>query len=227
MQPWSISALEAFELCPKQYWATRVGKTVATPESEAMRWGKQVHTAFEHYIRDGREFPMGMGNMQEIADEVLAAYSRPRVKQAGVRHVEVKYALREDLQATEYFAKDVWLRVVADFVYIAGSTAVAVDWKTGKRKSGDDQLALTALGVMHCNPEVDAVLAAYCWLQEPKGQRMDVQSYSRGEVQRLWNRFLPRVERFQEAFRKDEFPAKPNGLCRRHCPVKTCPHNGG
>jgi hypothetical protein len=71
---------------------------------------------------------------------------------------------------------------------------------------------------------VVAVEGAYYWAKE---KRFDPNRIHRDYMKVLWSKFLPRVERFEEAFKKDEFPAKENGLCKKWCKVKSCPFNGG
>ena len=45
--PWSYSALTSYETCPKRYQLTRVTKQVTEPQTEATRWGNEVHKALE------------------------------------------------------------------------------------------------------------------------------------------------------------------------------------
>jgi CRISPR/Cas system-associated exonuclease Cas4 (RecB family) len=223
MKAWSISALSAYETCPKRYYMVSIAKKFSDPPSEAMTWGSNVHKAFEEYLRNGKPFPVGMKNLEVMAQQFGAAG-----KQADEELVETKIALNAELEPVTYFAKDVWVRSVVDYgiINFAKSKAMVIDWKTGKKKSNDDQLALMGGMLMALDERIDEVDSTFVWLQEPKGRQMEKLTYRREDMGAIWGRFLPRVERFQESFKKDDYPARPSGLCRRYCPVTSCPHHG-
>jgi len=219
---WSHSNLTSFELCPKKYYATSVAKSVQEPAGEAMTWGKEVHSAFENYMGSGKPFPMGMKHFKKVADPLMV----PEGSSAEVL-IEAKLALDVNLSPTGFFDRDVWVRCVVDYGVVKGSKALLVDWKTGKRKDDYDQLALMA-GVMFAQePKLQQVDSMFVWLKE-KTQKDMIQdvSFTRKDIPDIWNRFLPRVERFQRAFDNDNFPPNPNWLCKRHCPVTSCPYHG-
>lgn len=216
---WSLSALNNFETCPRKYHETAVLKRFKEPEGEALVWGNRVHKAFEDYYRNGKPFPKGMERYKQIADRFLGAIDWDVVE------AERKFAMNRNLDETAYFARDVWVRGLADVLLIKGDTALVLDWKTGKRKFDDDQLALLAAMVFRGYPSVTKVRAAFVWLAD--GDAVDQHFYSRDEQQALWSRFTGRVKKFDEAFKADDFPPNPSGLCRRHCPVKTCEYHGG
>lgn len=221
MKAWSISALSAFESCPKRYYMISIAKQFKDPPSEAMTWGSNVHKAFEQYFRDGQRFPLGMENFEPLA---------ARLKAAGLAAedmlVESKLSINQDLQPTGYFDRDVWVRSVVDYGIINPPKVMIVDMKTGKRKESDDQLALMAGMILAVRDDVQEVASTFIWLQEPIEQRFEKKVYVRDQVGEIWNRFLPRVDRFQRAYEKMEYPPRPSGLCRRHCPVSSCPHWG-
>jgi len=74
--------------------------------------------------------------------------------------------------------------------------------------------------------EVTEVHASYYWMQEPVGQQLDTLILDRSDLPHIFSRFMPRINRYQLAHKTTDFPAQPGGLCRRYCPVKSCPHNG-
>jgi CRISPR/Cas system-associated exonuclease Cas4 (RecB family) len=218
---WSISALSAFETCPKRYYMVSVAKKFSEPPSEAMTWGSTVHKAFEDYFKSEKRFPLGMESYEGLARKMRIAG-----QQGDEMLVESSLALNQKLQPVGYFDRDVWVRSRVDFGILKSPQVMVVDWKTGKRKESDDQLALMAGMILALRDDVQKVVSTFVWLQEPQDQQVEKKLYARDQVGEIWNRFLPRVERFQEAFRKDEFPTRPSGICRKWCPVKTCPHNG-
>jgi len=220
MRAWSHSALKSFETCPKKYYLESVVKKYQEPPGEAMVWGSTVHKAFEDFFKRGKAFPVGMKHFGE-----LAASIKKRAEGHEVL-VEARLALDKDMSPVGFFDKGVWVRAVVDYGILPPKAAMIFDWKTGKKKEGDDQLALMA-GVMFAqDPEIESVIATFVWLQEPKGKQLTHVKYTRPDVTALWDRFLRREAEFQKAFAIEEFPPRPNGLCRRWCPVVSCPHHG-
>lgn len=55
--PWSFSKLKAFETCPKQFYHVKILKEYPQKETDAMRYGTDVHLACEEYIRDNKPLP--------------------------------------------------------------------------------------------------------------------------------------------------------------------------
>lgn len=208
---WTYSRLEAFETCPRKYWRLHVKKDVVDPPNEASLWGKRVHTAFEDRINKSTPLPTGMNQWDGIADKI----SRLR----GDKYPEYKMAVDGAFKAAKW--EDAWVRGIADLVTIAGDTATVIDYKTGKRKP-TEQLKLYA-GFVVAHFQVDKVKTSFIWLKEKK---IDNEQFDRSDVPGIWNSFLPRVARLERAHDNDTWPARPNGLCRKYCPVKDCEFNG-
>lgn len=218
---WSHSALTSFEQCPKRHYLTKVSKLVQEPETDAMAWGKRVHKAFEDFLQKDIPFSHTMEGFTDIA-----SYFKKKADSADEFYVECQWAIDMEKQPVDWFAPDVWCRSIADLVIIRGNRAMAVDWKTGKRKPDFDQLTLLALFVFILFPEVDDVRGCFAWL---KDDEIDVKRFRREKMDDYWQDFLPRVERMEEAFNFDNWPARPSGLCRNYCPVgkRNCSHCGG
>jgi hypothetical protein len=222
---WSFSALTSYETCPKKYWEESVAKNIPYEVGEVQQYGIDGHKHFEDRILKGKKLPMDLTHHEATLAKLAGA--------DGEILGEQKMALTRDLQPTGYFDKDVWVRGQADLMIITGKpnqkTALVVDWKFGKPTPPDkpgrfDQLELMAMMFAQYHPDVVAVEGAYYWAKE---KRFDPNRIHRDYMKVLWSKFLPRVERFEEAFKKDEFPAKENGLCKKWCKVKSCPFNGG
>ncbi len=54
---WSYSSIGLFKQCPQKYYRIRVKKDVVEPESDAMRYGTEVHKAAEDYIKEDTPIP--------------------------------------------------------------------------------------------------------------------------------------------------------------------------
>jgi hypothetical protein len=68
-------------------------------------------------------------------------------------------------------------------------------------------------------PEVNHIKTNFIWLKEKK---TDGKEFHRDELPVIWRDFLPKVAKLESAYERDSWPAKPSGLCRGWCPVKTC-----
>lgn len=213
---WSFSALNSFETCPHRHYRTKVIKDIKEPDSEQLRWGNRVHKALEKRIRDGTPLPKEMQKWEPMVLKLLS--------KKGDSIAEQKLCLNEELCATDWFAKDSWLRGVVDYMLVDGDKAVALDWKTGKPKDDHDQLMLFAALLFHRYPELETIRTGYVWLAH--NCKITTKEFTRADVPAIWEEFLPRVRRLQMAHTKDKWEKKPSGLCRAWCPVLDCEFNG-
>ena len=117
----------------------------------------------------------------------------------------------------------VWMRVVIDAVHINNTEALVIDWKTGKRKPNFDQLDLTAAILFLLYPQLQTITAAFIWVEH---KTQDRQTYKRDDYRNLWEKLLPRVKQFETMVGSKDFPARPSGLCKKHCVVVECEHHG-
>lgn len=212
---WSYTALTGFETCPYRYYRTRVTKDVTEPQTEALRWGNEVHKALEQHAKTDAPLPTGMDQAGGIIQKLK---QRP-----GELIVEQQIALDANLQPCDWFAKNTWLRGVVDFGLVGARNAVALDWKTGKMKPDSEQLKLFAALLLHAYTQVQKVVTGFVWLRDKK---ITKQTYTRHDLGEIWGIFMPRVKRLEQAFADDKWPKRPSGLCRNYCPVAACEHNG-
>lgn len=220
---WSYSSLSAFETCPKQFYHKRVAKDVVEPESEHLRWGNEVHKAFEDYLKGvERGYPDWFEQWKPICNAILNHQKRV---DSCVIEAEKEAAITEDFKPCGWWDDNVWCRGKFDLVVVTGERAHIFDWKTGKRRFNEDQLKLFAALAFIYYPDVQTVAATFKWL---KTDEQDTKVYRRDEAHLIWQDFLPRVERMKQAYITNNWPAHPSGLCRKWCPVpqSKCPHSG-
>jgi len=210
MQAWTYSHLDKFETCPKQFYHGNVARDYVSQPTEATKWGERVHTAFENWINEGTPLPEGMTQWQPIADKIAAM--------PGEKNAEGKIAIDRNFKPAPW--KEAWSRGIADLRIKYNNTGIVIDYKTGKRKPSE-QLALYAAFEFAHDPSLEQVSTAYVWLKEKK---IDRTTYLRSDVPGIWQELLPRVKKLESAYERDSWPAKPSGLCRGWCPVKTCIH---
>ena len=185
-------------------------------ESEILTWGNEVHKAFAKRLGAKTPLPKTMENWEGLMRKVESI--------PGEMLVEQKYALREsDLTGCEYFARDAWFRIVADVVVINEQRALAIDWKLGKIIEDSAQLALGAAAIFGHFPNVQQVDTSFMWLRDDAKTH---QVFTRADMPAVWATVLPEVNQLKAMHETMTFPPKPGGLCRKWCPVRSCPYYG-
>lgn len=216
---WSYSRLKAFEQCPFQFLHTKVLRTYEQPETEAMRYGNEFHKAAEDYIATDKPLP---GRFM-YAKDVLDALNRF----GGEKLCEYKMGMTADLEPCDFFAEDVWYRGIADLtvLHYDHNLARSIDYKTGKnaKYADEGQLELMALCTFAHFPEMDKVKAALLFVV---ANTFIPRTYTRYDIPALWEKWLTKHAVMEEAFKNDVWNPRPSGLCKRHCDVLECAHNG-
>lgn len=215
---WSHSALKNFETCPRQYHATKVLKLYPYEQSDAAKYGDEVHKGIEQYILEKAPFPAEHMRFKPAVDAML--------KKPGRKLPEYRMGITRDLQPCEFFAKNVWARGVGDLVVIDddGLRAWVADWKTGGNKYPDlDQLTLMSLMVFAHFPHIRQVDSALLFLVPGtlNKKRMTREQFDDG-----WWQYRERTSKIEAAIAHDVWPPKQSGLCRKHCPHTACEFNG-
>ena len=214
--PWSYSALNMFVTCPAQYQAVKVLKTAADTMGEDAKFGVYLHKQFELRQRDGTALPADLAHHEPVM--------RQLENFPGEKFLELRVALDKSMQASEFFARSVWSRGVVDYLAVEGDTAIIIDYKTGKRVPSVDQLALCSLFVFAKYPDVQQCRVWYYMTRKTADEQPAWHTFTRAEIPALWERFIPNLKQYVEAYRTDTWQARPSGLCRGWCPVKQCDH---
>jgi hypothetical protein len=217
---WSYSKLKNYDSCPKRYYNVDVAKLVREEESESLQYGNAVHKALADAISGKQPLQPTFSHLQKWVDRVTGGIE-------GAIVVEQQLAIRKDFGPTTWFGHDAWYRGIADVIKAIGEpgqrVAVVIDWKTGKILEDGVQLALMAACVFAHNPDIQKIRTEFVWLKEDATTRAD---FTRDDLASVWNGVLPRVAALEQAHKNVDFPPKPGNLCRRYCPVTSCPHHG-
>lgn len=215
---WSYSKYKNYELCPKRHYEIDIAKTAKDTEDDdpnsALNWGNRVHKEIAAALK-GVPLSPEMAAYQPWVNRVL--------KGPGQLLVEMKYAITRDFQATQYFAKDVWYRGIGDVVRVDRNLALILDWKTGKVLEDSVQLMLMAQCLFSHYPDLTHVRSEFVWLKEGC---TTPELFTRQEVAEQWLTLLPRVKLMEDASKLMNFPPKPGHLCKKYCPVTSCPFHG-
>lgn len=209
----SFSRLSVFDQCALRYDRQYVTADVKDTGGTASNYGNRVHSDFEHYLRDGAPLPDDVAKFKSVLDKVKAV--------PGEQHYELQMAVRADKTPCDWFARDAWMRGIADLAIINGDTAYAADWKTGKPKDDTQQMQLMAAFIFTLYPQVQTVTAMYVWLFHPHVASPPL-VFQREQAPQLWAHFERKVQRVEDAIVQGVFQPKPSGLCP-WCPAyDTC-----
>lgn len=211
---WSYSALTAFETCAHRFYETRIAKSIIEPQTEATLWGNRVHKAFEYRVGHDTPFPDELKQFEPIAAKIVKAGEGKRVS------VEQKLALSKDFSKRKWFDKDVWVRGIIDVSIEHGDKLFIGDLKTGRPTPDSAQLKLTAAMSFAIKPYINRITNTFIWL---KTGDTTTEKFTKDQAPEIWQEFMPRVQRLQQAVDVNNFPKKPSGLCG-WCPVKSCEH---
>ena len=215
-QAWSHSSLKDFEGCQRRYYEVKVLKNYPFTETEATRYGNQVHEALEMYVKEGTQIPPAYAQFQPVVDALL---NKP-----GRKLAEYEMALTTDLLPTSWKADNVWVRGIADLLIVDDEnlTAWVADYKTGNNKYPDrDQLVLMSIMVFAHFPHIRKVNSALLFLVKNDFVKM---SMTADEAKKHWWDYRERYARLEASFSNDVWNPNQTPLCG-WCPVKTCEFN--
>lgn len=219
LMPLSFSRLSVFEQCPARFDYQYVSKRVQDQQNDASAYGDRVHKVLEAKAKgtlDESSLSVeGRATLRQWGDVAERIVSQP-----GDKYFEHQMAVNRQLTPVDWFAKDVWLRAIADVLVVSGDTAVCLDYKTGKVKDNPTQLQLFAAMTMWQFPEVNKVKTSFVWLAH---NQMTNATYERRFLSAMWSALEPRLDKVQETIELGVFKAKPGPLCP-WCPAKAiCP----
>jgi hypothetical protein len=213
---WSHSALKDFEGCGRRYYEIRVLKNYPSPETEQIRYGKELHTAEENFVRDGTALPPQFSFIQPTLDALMA--------KPGRKYPEYEMALTEKLTPCGFKDENMWVRGVADLLIVNDDdlTARIVDYKTGNDKYPDrDQLTLMSLMVFQHFPHIRQVDSALLFVVK---ETMVKHRMSREDVESGWWQYRLRLAKLYASFSNNVWHPNQTPLCG-WCPVRSCEFN--
>jgi hypothetical protein len=195
----------------------KIAKDYTEKETEAMLYGTLFHEAAENFVKDDTPIPEKF----KYAESALTNLKN----KPGKKLCEYKLGLTEDLEPCGFFDENVWFRGIADLIILDGDTAWVVDYKTGKsaRYADKGQLELMALATFKHFPEIKKVKAGLLFVI---AKALIKDSYDSTAAPIMWKKWLADYARMEKALETDTWNARPSGLCRQHCAVLDCPHNG-
>jgi RecB family exonuclease len=217
--PWSFSRIKAFEQCPKQFYHEKVLKEYPFIQTDAMIYGNQFHKACEDYIGKDEPLPEKFGYIKDALNKLNL--------RKGVKICEQRLGVTANLEPCSFGAKDVWFRGIVDLAILDEDSGIGwiVDYKTGKSAKYADkgQLELMALAIFAHYPKITSIRAGLLFVVANK---LIKETYEVADKANLWEKWTANYATMEKAFEADVWNPRPSGLCKRHCPVTECAHNG-
>lgn len=207
----TFTNLQAFRNCEHAFYRRYIKRDQPYVETEAMRFGNEVHAAFEQRLNKTRKpLPPSMQQWEHFA----APFDKYEVL------TEQKLGMTDRARQTGFFDSDVWFRGKADVVVLQLDKGMAfiADWKTGKSVFEDPfELATNALLLKVNYPELKKILGSYAWIKENRmSQQYDLSDFKSTfmEIGRLMKLVV-------EKRKSGEWTKKKSGLCG-WCSVADC-----
>jgi hypothetical protein len=221
LPPWSFSGIKSFEQCPKKFYHLKVVKDYKEDQNtDALLYGKEFHKAAELYIKDGVPLPPQFNYAKGALDNLNQL--------PGEKLCEYEMGLTENLDPCGFKDDNVWWRGIADLIILDREKGEArvLDYKTGKSAKYADtgQLELMALAIFKHFPEVRKIKAGLLFVI---AKQFVKDSYNIDAAPTLWQKWLRDYDRMKYAYQTNVWNPRPSGLCKKHCVVVECPHNGG
>lgn len=209
----SYTILSTYKNCPHQMAHRYIWKTMPYVETPEMKWGNDVHSAFEYRVGGAKPLPQNMQQWEQFA----VPFDGRAVA------VEQKLGITSEGHACGFFSDkpQVWFRGKTDLAIINDTTAYLVDWKTGGSKFEDPfELATNAVLLHAKNPQLRKIVGSYTWLKENRVGRM----YDLSDTAATWKEICRLMAEIADRKQRNEFEKKQSGLCKGWCGVETCEH---
>lgn len=204
----TFTILSSYRNCPHQMSRRYIVKDQPYVETPQMKFGNDVHSAFEYRLASGKPLPDTMREWEKFATPF----------DGRMPQVEQKLGITASGTPTGFFDSNCWFRGKSDVTIVNGTAGYLADWKTGNSKYEDPfELATNALLVRARHPQLTKIVGSYVWLKEDRvGQLYDLSDFEHtwAEVNRLMAEIMERRATMN-------FEKRKSGLCG-WCSVKDC-----
>lgn len=212
----SYSGLKEYETCPRKFQATKILKLYPYKETEATRYGNEVHKSIEDHVNSGMAIPPKHAQFKPVVEAIL---NKP-----GEAKAELALGVTRTLAPCGFWDKGVWLRGKIDLTIRDDDALKAwvIDWKTGNNKYPDiDQLTLMSLLVFTHYSHIRQINSGLVFLLKNDLQKKTMLIE---DMPKTWRLFVERFARVESAIAADNFPAKSGPLCG-WCEHTPCEHH--
>lgn len=214
----SYSSLKTYESCPRKFAEVNVYRNFqdvfTSPKGD---YGDRMHKAAEAYVKAAGELEAEFAFIKPILDTLRNI--------SGEKRTEHKMGVKHDGTPTRWNDPERWFQGIADLTIVGDSpVARVVDYKAGDSKYADtDQLELMSLLLFAHYPHVKLVKGVLLFVLSEQVRKRTVDIT---EKDRLWQKYRERHAKVIASHAADNWPMKESGLCKKHCCVLSCNHNG-
>lgn len=224
---WSHSKLTDFDKCKHMFWLKHAQR-IPEPErplppgktEHANDRGTRVHEDCELFVR---------GDINDLGVEAEKHFGYQlcllrEMYQDGLVSLEGEWGHGRDWEPAEW--RTAWLRLKLDaMVHVDRTHAIVIDYKTGRKFGNEvkhaEQLQLYQLSAFLRYPELEKVTAELWYLDQPEGQNVTSQTFTRSQGLRFRDGFN---KRGVAATTCEVFPPNPNKYSCQWCPYKNTEH---
>jgi hypothetical protein len=215
MTTFSYSSIKEFDQCPRKYHRKRICKDVVDVPGPEAEYGTAVHTAAEEFIRDKKPIPEKYRYMEPILQALE--------KLDGDKYTELKFAVRmlnDGYEPCDFFAKDAYVRGIADLLIVNGPQGILLDYKTGKNSKYADikQLDLMAGCAFVHYPQLEVIKSGLVFVVA--GDLISKIHYVE-KTNAYLKVFRHELIRLVQSEKSNLWPPNPGPLCP-WCPVHDC-----
>src|SRR5258705_6076365 len=181
----TFTILSSFMNCEHAMYRRYIKKDQPYVETKEIKWGNDVHTAFERRCGRGLSLPETMRSWEPFAVPF----------DGRIPTVEQKLGITREGRPTGFYERDVWFRVKVDLTVISGNTAYLLDWKSGGSKFEDPfELEIGAMLLKAKRPQLEKIVGSYAWLKENRLSTL----YDLSDFQATWTRVCSLMRRIED-----------------------------
>jgi hypothetical protein len=184
-----------------------------------MLYGTRFHEAAEFYIKNDTPLPEAFAYAKPVLDNLKQL--------PGQKLCEYEMGITESLDPCAFDDPQVWFRGIADLLILDHERGEArvLDYKTGKsaKYADPDQLELMSLCVFKHFPTIKKVKSGLLFVVANAFVKAKCDA---AQEKILWDKWVDKHNRLKAATQNDVWNPRPSGLCRKHCVVTSCSHNG-
>ena len=206
----TYTILNAYKNCGHAMFRRYVVKDQPYSETPEMKFGNEVHSAFEYRVGSQKPLPQNMMQWEHFAKPFDGQFAK----------VEQKLGISAEGKCVGFWDGSVWFRGKADLAIIRDETAYINDWKTGKSSYEDPFELETNAVLLHAKfPHLKKIMGSYTWLKENRVSQM----YDLSDTRRTWAEICRLMGEILAKRDTGEFEKKRSGLCG-YCSVRDCEH---
>jgi hypothetical protein len=186
--------------------AQYIDKKITFRETDATRRGVAIHQQLQKSLDTKQPTPPVHCL---VPNELWSGLVRVEAQ------TEVKIAINDRKEECDFFADDVWLRGIADVLFVRGDTAVVIDWKTGKPGFTDRLQADVYSALVYATRNIQTTSFIYVYTTHDVTESVAV--YGPDALRRV-------EEVIREVEADTRFRPKPGWKCR-FCDLDDCLYN--